>query len=384
MGKKCRKTGNTNKPFVSICTPTFNRRPFIPYMIKCFEHQDYPKDKLEWIIIDDGTDKIEDLVKDIPQVKYFKYDDKMSLGKKRNLTHEFSKGEILVYMDDDDYYPPQRISHAVQTLLNNPKALCSGSSIVYIYFKHIEKMYQFGPYGPNHATAGTFAFKRELLNDHHYDDDAALAEEKAFLKNYTVPFVQLDPMKSILVFSHSHNTFDKRKLLENPDPKVCNESPKTIKEFIKEPELEDFYLNQIEELLKDYELGQPCYKPDVLQQMIEIEEERQKQLQAQQQGTIMIQMPDGTSKSLNSNQILEVLNQQQGQLKQLIEQLQIRDTQITALNKSIEERNNTIENVRELNTLLLSKKCDTSNISLEVTETMPVPRSMDSLLEEIN
>ena len=65
------------EPFVSICTPTFNRRPFIPAMIECFNHQTYPKDKMEWIIIDDGTDKIEDLVKEIPNVKYFKYDTKM-------------------------------------------------------------------------------------------------------------------------------------------------------------------------------------------------------------------------------------------------------------------------------------------------------------------
>ena len=61
------------KPFVSICTPTYNRRPFIPFMLKCFEHQDYPKDRMEWIIIDDGTDPIEDLVKDHPNIKYFKY-----------------------------------------------------------------------------------------------------------------------------------------------------------------------------------------------------------------------------------------------------------------------------------------------------------------------
>ena len=60
-----------DKPFVSICTPTFNRRPFIEYLIKCFKHQDYPKEKMEWIILDDGTDKIEDMVSYIPQVKYF-------------------------------------------------------------------------------------------------------------------------------------------------------------------------------------------------------------------------------------------------------------------------------------------------------------------------
>ena len=76
-----------NKPFVSICTPTFNRRPFIPYMIKCFQHQDYPKERMEWIIIDDGTDKIEDLVKDIPEVKYFSYETKMPLCEKRNIMH---------------------------------------------------------------------------------------------------------------------------------------------------------------------------------------------------------------------------------------------------------------------------------------------------------
>ena len=27
--------------------------------------------------------------------------------------HEKTKGEIIVYMDDDDYYPPDRVNHAV-------------------------------------------------------------------------------------------------------------------------------------------------------------------------------------------------------------------------------------------------------------------------------
>ena len=48
-----------------------------------------------------------------------------------------------------------------------------------------------------------------------YDDDAEMAEEKQFLKNYTVPFIQLNPLKSILCFAHDKNTFDKRRLLQN-------------------------------------------------------------------------------------------------------------------------------------------------------------------------
>ena len=211
MGKQ---NATKKLPMVSICTPTFNRRPFIETMFKCFRNQTYPKNRIEWIIVDDGTDKIKDLVEEsnIEQIRYFEIQDKMMLGAKRNFMHKQCRGSIIVYMDDDDYYPPDRVSHAVEKLQENPKALCAGSSEIYIYFKHIQKMIQCGPYGPNHATAGTFAFKKELLNDTKYDDNAALAEEKAFLKDYTVPFVQLDPLKSILVFSHEHNTYDKRKM----------------------------------------------------------------------------------------------------------------------------------------------------------------------------
>ena len=79
-------------PFVNVCTPTFNRRPFFQTIIKCFDNQTYPKDRMEWIIVDDGTDKIEDVVKNHPLVKYFKYDEKMPLGKKRNIMHKKARG----------------------------------------------------------------------------------------------------------------------------------------------------------------------------------------------------------------------------------------------------------------------------------------------------
>lgn len=282
MGKKT-KTKTKQKesnflPFVSICTPTFNRRPFYEMTIQCFNHQTYPKNRMEWIIIDDGTDKIEDLVKDIPQVKYFKYNERMNLGKKRNLMHEKAKGEFIVYMDDDDYYPPERVAHAVETLQKNPQAMVAGSSEMYIYFKHINKMYQFGPYGPNHATAATFAFRREFLKHSNYENDAALAEERHFLKNYTVPFVQMESLKTILVFSHIHNSFDKKKLLEeqghnNP---FIKETTKTVEDFVKEPEIKNFFINKIDALLDKYEPGRPENKPEVLKQIQEISERRKK------------------------------------------------------------------------------------------------------------
>jgi len=275
----------TKYPFVSICTPTFNRRPFIPFMIKCFEHQTYPKDKMEWIIVDDGFDPIEDLVKHIPCVKYYRYDKKMTLGKKRNIMNSKASGSIIVYMDDDDYYPPERVKHAVETLQANPRALCAGTSEMHVYFKHISQMYQFGPYGPNHSTAATFAFRRELLTQTKYDETSCLAEERVFLKEYTIPFVQLDPCKSILVISHAHNSFDKRTLLEEPNQFV-KVSPKIVSHFIQEPDLEQFYMHDVDALLQVYEPGSPTHKQDVNAQIVQLKEEREKMMQDHQNSAI--------------------------------------------------------------------------------------------------
>jgi hypothetical protein len=338
MGKKkpaAKKTSlQSFKPLVSVCTPTFNRRPFIPIMFECFRNQTYPKDRIEWIIVDDGTDKIQDLVESsgIPNIKYFALDEKMPLGQKRNYMHKQAKGSIIVYMDDDDYYPPERVEHAVDTLMSNKEALCAGSSEMYIYFKHINQMVQCGPYGPNHATAGTVAFKSRLLDDTQYENHAALAEEKAFLKNYTVPFVQLDPLKTILVFSHIHNTFDKKKLLENPHPDYLKHSDKSVDLFIKgvhEQHIKQFFLHDIDDLLSKYEPGEPKMKPDVLEQTkkIEIERERMKQqmLQQQQQqqkgASIIMQQPGKEPVELNPQQVLQVIQSQQMDLQRLTDRI---------------------------------------------------------------
>lgn len=313
--------GKKNVPFVSICTPTFNRRPFIPIMLECFRNQTYPKDRMEWIIVDDGTDKIKDLIKgaNIPQIKYYELPEKIALGAKRNLMHEKSKGSIIVYMDDDDYYPPERVAHAVEVLSANKTALCAGSSELYLYFKHIQKMYQFGPYGPTHATAGTFAFKRELLNQTRYNENACIAEEREFLKEYTIPFAQLDPLKTILVFSHDHNTFDKRRLLENPNPTYVKESDKTVDMFIQfadEAKIKRFFLKDIDEKLSKYGPGSPAMKPDVIKQTLELEEQRKKMQPPTQ---FMMQQPGKDPVPLDGNQIIELINGLRSNMKTLTE-----------------------------------------------------------------
>lgn len=265
-------------PLVSICTPTFNRRPFIPFIKKCIEQQTYPLSRIEWIIIDDGTDPIGDLVANMDCVKYFYYPEKMLLGKKRNLMHSKCSGDIIVYMDDDDFYPKDRVSHAVETLLQNPDFLMAGSSEMHIYFDSRNAVYQCGPYKEFHATAATFAFKKELLLQTSYNEENALAEERHFLKNYTIPLKQLDTQKSIMVFSHKHNSLNKEKLLENMEATKTQLSRFTVDDFIDDAQLKQFYMTDMNNFLTNYEPGKPENKPKLMEQIRNMEIERNRRL----------------------------------------------------------------------------------------------------------
>ena len=92
-------------PFVSIVTPTYNRRRFIPSLIKMVQQQTYPRDRLEWVVYDDGQEPVGDLLEtakdSLPILNYIFSDEKMTIGEKRNRLNKEAKGDILIAMDDD-------------------------------------------------------------------------------------------------------------------------------------------------------------------------------------------------------------------------------------------------------------------------------------------
>jgi len=258
---------------------------------------------------------------------------------------------------------------------------------MYLYFKHINKMYQCGPYSPTHATAGTFAFKSRLLDDTKYEDHAALAEEKAFLKNYTVPFVQLDPMKTILVFSHIHNTFDKKKMLNNQHPEYFKESNKTVDMFIRnahEANIKNFFMKDIDPLLENYEPGKPHMKPDVIKQIKEIEKEREKmqmeqnhQMQKQMQNVkFMMNTSDGKNVEISYDEIANIVNKQQQDLTNNANIINLQNTRIREMAAELAKLNNKIAALEKENKALLLLSQNHSNTSImSAPETQPSPSS---------
>jgi glycosyltransferase involved in cell wall biosynthesis len=232
---------------VSVVTPTYHRRQFIPALITIYKLQTYSKELMEWIILDDGQDKVGDLFKDldIPNIRYIPLEDKLRIGAKRNRLNAEAKGDIIIAMDDDDYYPPERIQSVVTAFQQNPRIDLAGSSQMYLYYLDTQKVYTIGPYMPNHATNGTMAWRKRYAEKHHYNEFVTKGEETSFLDNYANPMIQLDPLQTILVICHTDNTVDKTKLRQQAEQKPTKDNMRETKyklqDIVKEPTLIDFY-----------------------------------------------------------------------------------------------------------------------------------------------
>jgi glycosyltransferase involved in cell wall biosynthesis len=202
-------------PLVSVLLPTKNRRHFIPQFLRCFYAQNYPPGRIELVVSDDGEDCVEDLFEGIPTLTYLRQPHALTIGHKRNVLAQAARGDVLVHMDDDDYYPPSRIRHAVERLQASGLDL-AGTSEMALYYPLTRELAVVGPYGRYHGLANTLAYTRHYLETHRFDDQCACGEEPAFTERFTAPMIQLQPQKTVLVIAHNRNTFDKTWLQRRP------------------------------------------------------------------------------------------------------------------------------------------------------------------------
>lgn len=127
---------NDDLPGVTIITPTYNRRDIFPLAVRNFYRLQYPKDKLEWLIADDGTDKIKDLLPGDERIRYINCkvgDSKLTIPKKRNILCKYATYNIIAHMDDDDLHFPTSILARVKALKSQPDKKCVGCHTMGIY-----------------------------------------------------------------------------------------------------------------------------------------------------------------------------------------------------------------------------------------------------------
>ncbi len=167
--------------------PTFNRRAFVPMAIKCFLAQDYPN--LELIIVDDGTDRVADLVPVDPRILYVPLETKAKLGLKRNYANEQSKGEFIVNWDDDDWSSPSRVTRQIQPMIDNPAIELTGSSQIYYFtFGQSREKTQAYIYGSTSKPPwlGGIAYRRSTWERLRFDDAPRVGEDTRFQNQISV------------------------------------------------------------------------------------------------------------------------------------------------------------------------------------------------------
>jgi len=233
-------------PFVSVLTPTYNRSQYMKRLVECYKAQDYPKESMEWIVLDDGQELCQDIflkeTEGLLNMRYISLPEKVNIGEKRNMLNKLAKGDIIVCMDDDDYYCPERVSHVVEQFNKNPKIDLAGSTILYMYYVKHQEIIKLGPYNEKHATNGTMAWRRRYSEKHQYDENVTFAEEKSFLENYKHPIIQLDPRKIMLVMSHDDNTYNKD-TLRLKETQFVKKTKLGLNDFIKNPDLLRLFKN---------------------------------------------------------------------------------------------------------------------------------------------
>jgi len=208
---------------VSLITITQNTRiDCIDILFDIIKNQTY-KNIIEWVLVEGSKTKedadynsinINNLIKKREnelnlKIKYIERTKSVKLGELRNIGNKNCIGDITVCMDDDDYYFPDRVEHAVNKLSNSDCKI-AGCSTHLMYDYSLNILVQMKKFKQNHSINSAMAWKKEYLLDNSHDPDKEFAEEQSFTKNFTEQMIQLDPYSTVIVSSHNMNTFSKK------------------------------------------------------------------------------------------------------------------------------------------------------------------------------
>lgn len=206
------------QPSVSLLTITqLSRHQSLLILKDLIKDQTY-QNILEWILVEGSLTKeaayenaksIQALDSSIP-IRYIQTDGGLSIGVLRQMANEAARGDIRVVLDDDDYYPCERVEHAVTQLQKSKKRL-AGCSQMLLYDYQLKKLFQFRSFGLNHSVSSCMAWTRNYPG--FYDLLVRCGEESSFTDDFTEPMVQLDPWKTIIQSSHTQNTYSKKALV---------------------------------------------------------------------------------------------------------------------------------------------------------------------------
>lgn len=213
---------------VSIVTITqHKRRECMKITADVINDQTY-KNIIEWVVVEGSpTEQLAlenkaflfEFMEKHPLFPIFKYIpfSGLKLGGLRNLSNQNASGDIIVCFDDDDYYFPTRVQHCVDKLTSS-EYLLAGTSQIYIHDYILDKTFKtnlISTHGPYNTTNNAMAYKKEYLKNHCCSYQDTFSEEVLFTDRFQEPLEVLNIDHTIVLSSHTMNTYNKRSIFTN-------------------------------------------------------------------------------------------------------------------------------------------------------------------------
>lgn len=195
---------------ITILTPTANRRHLFSLPIRNFLNFNYPKEKLNWIILDNGEKGIQDIV---PRNKKIIYEyinpniKKLNISQMRNRLVEMSNTDIVMFMDDDDYYPPESIIARTKCLLKYKKKgiNCVGCRD-FASYDLINGICALCSNGADYLCESSLTFYKNFWLERKFNENNKTNEARYFLEGRQHQIRSIPFQYITLAFTHNSNT----------------------------------------------------------------------------------------------------------------------------------------------------------------------------------
>lgn len=211
-------------PPISIVTLLYNRRKFFDLACHNIMLSDYPKDKIEWVIVDDSDDPNEAVSDRVIQVGlksapltvvYVPYERKLPISEKRNIGVKRSKNEIILFMDDDDHYPETSFRRRVAWLTKHPwKPQCCACTTIACYdlLKGVSAV-NTPPWNlplRQRISEATLTFYKSWWDVQKFPMKTDIAEGEGFLAGREKDVLEIPPQQILVAFTHKKNVSGRR------------------------------------------------------------------------------------------------------------------------------------------------------------------------------
>jgi hypothetical protein len=233
-------------PPISVITLIYNRKKFFDLALHSMMISDYPKDKIEWILVDDSDDPNQQNSDRIIAVAnssaplsmvYVPLAKKLPVSEKRNLGISRAKSEIVLMMDDDDHYPETSFRRRVAWLTKHPwkpKVVSATTIACYDLVRGISAVNSPPmniPVGQRISEA-TLTFYKSWWQAKKFPQGVVVGEGEEFLRGRELEYLEIPPQQIIVAFSHGQNVSSRRIPSEGITPGCFWNFPPEFLEFI--------------------------------------------------------------------------------------------------------------------------------------------------------